>query len=102
MFYFRKVRTTREGPFRGYKDCNPELDIVFHKTHKCSSSTIQNILLRYSLKHDLNVVMPKSGNYLGKSHFNADLLKGTPWEIAGMHYNIFCLHNKWNGPEVER
>ena len=96
------MRTTREGPFRGYKDCNPELDIVFHKTHKCSSSTIQNILLRYSLKHDLNVVMPKSGNYLGKSHFNADLLKGTPWEIAGMHYNIFCLHNRWNGPEVER
>ena len=63
---------------------------------------MQNILLRYALKHELNVVLPKSGNYLGKSHFNADLLKGTPWEMAGMHYNIFCLHNRWNGKEVER
>ena len=29
----------------------PQEHIVFHKTHKCSSSTIQNILLRYSKNH---------------------------------------------------
>ena len=81
--YFRSKRKTQEGPFRGYKDCNPELDIVFHKTHKCSSSTVQNILLRYGMKHELNVVLPKSGNYLGqKSLFKADLLRGTPWQIG--------------------
>jgi len=99
----RSKRKTQEGPFRGYKDCNPELDIVFHKTHKCSSSTVQNILLRYGMKHELNVVLPKSGNYLGqKSPFKADLLRGTPWQIAGLHYNLFCLHNRWNGPEVDK
>ena len=65
-FFSRSQRVSREGPFRGYKDCNPETDIVFHKTHKCSSSTVQNILLRYGLKHELNVVLPKSGNYLGQ------------------------------------
>ena len=26
--------------------CQPKKVIVFHKTHKCSSTTIQNILLR--------------------------------------------------------
>jgi len=99
----RSQRVSREGPFRGYKDCNPETDIVFHKTHKCSSSTVQNILLRYGLKHELNVVLPKSGNYLGqKSPFQANLLRGTPWQIAGLHYNLFCLHNRWNGPEVDK
>jgi hypothetical protein len=93
----------QEGPFRGYKDCNPQQDIVFQKTHKCSSSTIQNILLRYSLKHELNVVMPNGGNYLGSIHpFQSKLLTGTPWQKAGLHYNLFCLHNRWNGPEVEK
>ena len=102
-FFSRSQRVSREGPFRGYKDCNPETDIVFHKTHKCSSSTVQNILLRYGLKHELNVVLPKSGNYLGqKLPFQANLLRGTPWQIAGLHYNLFCLHNRWNGPEVDK
>ena len=30
----------------------------FLKTHKCGSTTIQNMLLRYVVKHDLNVVVP--------------------------------------------
>ena len=60
-------------------------------------------MLRYALKHELNIVLPKSGNYLGhKSPFSADLLIGTPWQIAGLHYNLFCLHNRWNGAEVEK
>ena len=104
-YYFPCYRSyrLREGPFNGYKDCNPEQDVVFHKTHKCSSSSVQNILLRYALKHELNIVLPKSGNYLGhKSPFSADLLIGTPWQIAGLHYNLFCLHNRWNGAEVEK
>lgn len=55
------------------------------------------------MKHELNIVLPKSGNYLGhKSPFSADLLIGTPWQIAGLHYNLFCLHNRWNGAEVEK
>ena len=104
-FFYHCSRSlrSREGPFNGYKNCNPEQDIVFHKTHKCSSSSVQNILLRYALKHELNIVLPNSGNYLGrKSLFSSDLLKGTPWQTAGLHYNIFCLHNRWNGAEVEK
>merc|ERR1712223_496160 len=69
------ARNSREGPFRGYKDCNPEM----------------------------NIVLPKSGNYLGqKTPFNSNLLRGTPWQIAGLHYNLFCLHNRSNGPEVDK
>ena len=40
--------------------CGPaKIDIVFHKTHKCSSSSIQNFLMRYAKKHELTLVLPK-------------------------------------------
>ena len=60
-------------------------------------------MLRYALKHDLNIVLPHSGNYLGtKSLFNVDLLEKTPWQLAGLSYNLFCLHNRWNGEEIKK
>jgi hypothetical protein len=42
------------------------MDIVFHKTHKTSSSTIQNILFRHAMKNNLNVAIDKDG-FLGTS-----------------------------------
>ena len=96
MHYFCRYYHSKEN-------CNPEQVIIFHKTHKCSSSSLQNILLRYALKHDLNIVLPPSGNYLGtKSLFNVDLLEKTPWQLAGLSYNLFCLHNRWNGEEIKK
>ena len=47
-------------------NCQPKAKIIFLKTHKCASSTIQNILFRKALQNDLNVVMPPEGNYIGK------------------------------------
>ena len=42
--------------------------ITFIKTHKCASSTIQNILMRYGYKNKLTFVLPKNkGNHLGWS-----------------------------------
>ncbi len=85
------------------EDCNPKLDVVFQKTHKCGGSTIQNILFRYALAHELNVVLPNSGNFFGGPYlFKASYIKGTPWQMAGLHYHMFCLHNRWNGKEVEK
>ncbi|CAG5079261.1 Oidioi.mRNA.OKI2018_I69.PAR.g9210.t1.cds [Oikopleura dioica] len=43
--------------------CSPTNSVVFVKTHKTASSTLQNIFLRYGLKHDLKIALPKnSGN----------------------------------------
>ena len=82
----------------------PQEHIVFHKTHKCSSSTIQNILLRYSKNHSLVVVLPESGHHLSPpgSLFNSQTLINTKWYQAGLQPNVFCLHNRWNGPEVSK
>ena len=46
--------------------CEAKRKIVFHKTHKCSSTTIQNILFRYTKKHELHLALPDRGNFLGE------------------------------------
>ncbi len=93
-------------PFRIRNQCSmvDRTSVVFHKTHKCSSTTIQNILLRFARKHELNVAMPKTANYLHRTRlFNASMVQGTlPWYKNGLKYDMFCLHNRWNGPEVTK
>jgi hypothetical protein len=80
-----------------YRECQPQNKVVFLKTHKCASSTIQNVLLRNALRNDLNVVLPMTGNYVGRyTPFNNAMLWGTPWDQAKLQYNIYCLHGIWN------
>ena len=55
------LKTTSEN---GY--CIPKQKIVFHKTHKCSTTTVQNILLRYAKKHSLHLALPNEGYFLGE------------------------------------
>lgn len=43
------------------KACRPVKKFGFLKTHKCGSTTVQNMLLRYVVKHDLNLVVPVDG-----------------------------------------
>ncbi|XP_038072874.1 galactosylceramide sulfotransferase-like [Patiria miniata] len=74
------------------KSCNPRTNIVFFKMHKCSSSTIQNILFRYGEAHVLDFVLPPAGNYLGHSAFNKRYMIKFPVE----EYNILCHHTVFN------
>ena len=54
-----------------FPKCNATKEyIVFQKTHKASSSTIQNILLRYAMNHDLVVVLPSNN---GDNHLRSFL-----------------------------
>ena len=52
--------------FPGYKDCVKKHKIAFLKTHKCASSSVQNILFRFGLKNHLTFALPSTGNYLGR------------------------------------
>ena len=60
---------------------SPERYVVFQKTHKCSSTTIQNILLRYTMYHDLVLVLPKEGIHLSQSSykFNSLFIQDAEW-----------------------
>jgi len=84
-----------------YKNCRKKTKIGFLKTHKCASSSIQNILIRFAVNNSLNVVLPSQGNYLGRYiPFTRSMISNTPWELAGLEYDIFCLHTIWNQDEV--
>ena len=56
----RQTRTN-EAQYGGYKDCRKKTKVGFLKTHKCASSSLQNILMRFSLNNDLNIVLPSAG-----------------------------------------
>ncbi|CAG5076849.1 Oidioi.mRNA.OKI2018_I69.PAR.g8566.t1.cds [Oikopleura dioica] len=55
------------------------------KTHKTASSTVQNLLFRYGLRHNLTIGVPKSGrqhHLLGYPHFfNKNMLQKTPTPV---------------------
>lgn len=63
--------------------------IAFLKVHKAGSTTIQNILFRFRLKNNLNIVLPTSGNLISKQ------IKEMPIE-PNKHYDIFAMHTKYN------
>ena len=63
----------------GYKGCRPESKVVFLKTHKCASSTLQNMLFRNALDNGLNVVLPLTGNYLVGNSLDSSHFLGHFW-----------------------
>ena len=85
---------------RGFRNCEPKKKVAYLKTHKCASTTIQNILLRYGMKNNLNFVLPEFGINFGGSHFNRGMIKSTLWEKAGFDYHIFLLHTRWDQSQV--
>jgi len=95
------VQLSDNGQYPGYKNCLRKSKVAFLKTHKCASSSLQNILMRFGMKNKLNFVLPSAGNYLGRYvKYSRSMIGNTPWERAGMEYQVFCLHTIWNYKEV--
>jgi len=89
--------------YPGYKDCYKKHKIGFLKTHKCASSSVQNILFRFGLKNHLTFALPSAGNYLGRYvKYSKAMLANTVWDKVGLEYDLFALHTIWNKAEVER
>jgi len=79
--------------------------VGFCKTHKCASSSIQNILMRWGLEKELNFALPLEGNYFKSEDsivYNRSMLSETAWEKAGLPYDIFCVHTVWNTEQVRQ
>ncbi|XP_053164977.1 galactose-3-O-sulfotransferase 2 [Hemicordylus capensis] len=82
--------------------CQPTKNVMFLKTHKTASSTVLNILLRFSEKHNLTVALPNGQNvHLGyPSHFKATFVE--EFKTIGQNFNIMCNHLRFNLPEIRR
>ena len=111
-----------ERPFldtRASGKCIPKLKVGFLKTVKCASSSVQNILLRFPLKHNLNIVLPGKMNNSRRSinvkytvndwsedqaepKFSQHLIKNTAWERINITYHVFLLHTRWHPREISQ
>ena len=73
MQHFLQMKLTKKGKIHPKHlilestrtDCSPQENVVFLKTHKTASSTIQNIFFRYGLRNNLRFALPEKG---WKSH----------------------------------
>ncbi|XP_037094319.1 galactosylceramide sulfotransferase-like isoform X2 [Pollicipes pollicipes] len=83
-------------------NCVPRDSIFFLKTHKCASSTVQNILMRYGEKHSLNFVLGSTGNYVGSpTPFNRLFIPDWLWPRSGK-FDVFAHHTRLHVAETRR
>ena len=65
-------RSLSDGAPSNGKHCLPARHVAYLKTHKCASTTIQNIFLRHAHFSGLRVAWPQRANYLSRmKKFNA-------------------------------
>lgn len=85
------------------KTCKPKKNILFLKTHKTGSSTVQNIFLRYGDRHNLTFVLPAQHNYFGHpTRFDRSMLDPRDKRtLDSDNNNIFTHHARFNYPEMK-
>jgi hypothetical protein len=80
------------GPIKG---------LAFAKTHKTGSSTLQNIFLRFGVKHDLTFAFPANSWMFNVTlPMNASLVTEGPFRNLG--FDLFVSHSNWRYGEVRR
>ncbi|XP_054169274.1 galactose-3-O-sulfotransferase 4-like [Oppia nitens] len=81
------------------QSCDPKYNIVFIKTHKCASSTIQNIFMRNGFINNKVFVLPAKANYLGHPLPFSRSLVPDPKHF-NHPYNILTHHSRLNYEEM--
>ena len=73
--------------------------VVFAKIHKAASSTVQNILVRFSLLRGLDILLPKTGNHINE--FQPEIDPHALIESSnGKSFDILCNHLVFNEEEI--
>ena len=73
--------------------------VFFMKTHKTGSSAIQNIFMRYAIRHGLTVATGKGADYSRlciKQLFHRNCVR----DIEKLPYDIIAHHLRYNKPEI--
>lgn len=70
--------------------------IFFLKTHKCASSTVQNILMRFGHKENYDFLLPNMNNYIGNpSHFNKSMALNK-YSTSDGQFDMFVHHTRYS------
>ncbi|XP_044275265.1 galactose-3-O-sulfotransferase 3-like [Varanus komodoensis] len=84
---------------KSYFEDHQGLSIVFLKTHKTGSSTVQNILFRVSEQHNLTVAFPLySYQFAYPERFSRAFVEDLPQGAA--HFDLLCSHMRLDAGEV--
>lgn len=78
----------------------PKTTIFFLKSHKCASSTVQNILMRFGVTHNLDFVLPEVANYVGNPEPFSPKFIGFDLRTVDNKYDIFTHHTRFNYDQV--
>ncbi|XP_022657164.1 galactosylceramide sulfotransferase-like isoform X1 [Varroa destructor] len=93
------------GSDQGVYSCRRKEHIFFMKTHKCASSSLQNVFFRYGDKHNLTIALPlTNANYFGHpAFFNRSMLQmETTHTRQPIVYSIFASHTRFHHGEVRK
>ena len=85
------------------KNCSAKQNLIFAKTHKTGSSTLQNIFLRYGWKHNLTFAVPQAKTWMFsfKERFRAEFAHKYSWSPRNV-FNFFIFHSIWNKYQVRK
>ncbi|KAH9369569.1 hypothetical protein HPB48_020682 [Haemaphysalis longicornis] len=73
----------------------PQRSVCFLKTHRCASTCVQNVLLRYGESHGLRFVLPESDTNLDHPlPFNRSVAPGKP------PFDVLAHNARFNEPEI--
>ncbi|XP_066858572.1 galactose-3-O-sulfotransferase 2 isoform X1 [Anser cygnoides] len=82
--------------------CHAKTNVMFLKTHKTASSTVLNILFRFTEKYNLTIALPADQRFhLGyPKRFMTSFVE--KFQTKGQNYNIMCNHLRFNPSEVHK
>lgn len=70
--------------------------VFFLKTHKCASSTVQNILMRFGHNENLDFLLPDVKNYVGNpKHFSTSMVADKYSTVDGK-FDMFVHHTRYS------
>ncbi|NWZ32515.1 G3ST2 sulfotransferase, partial [Asarcornis scutulata] len=84
------------------RPCHAKTNVMFLKTHKTASSTVLNILFRFTEKHNLTIALPADQHFhLGyPERFNTSFVEKL--QNKAQNYNIMANHLRFNPSEVHK
>ena len=78
--------------------CKPKTSLIFLKTHRTGSSTIQNAILRFGDKRNLTFAFPPKGNYFWSS---AEIPKDL-FPVPRHRFDLFCFHTVMDKADLKK
>ena len=91
--------------FSDINTCTPVRKLIFAKTHKTGSTTLQNLMFRYGTKNNLTFVLPNSKWWFFNHYRSFKASDAEDFNNANTNStskDIFAIHSVWNYNEIRK